>query len=63
MLHVFSINHVKLVAHAPTTTHIKGRREYAPDQGVLGSLGAGFSTSPTLNHYYKRILGDRSLIN
>jgi hypothetical protein len=27
MLHVFSINQVKLVAHTPTTTDIKGRRE------------------------------------
>jgi hypothetical protein len=28
MLHVFSINRIKLVARIPTATDIKGRREY-----------------------------------
>jgi hypothetical protein len=28
MLHVFSINRVKLLARTPTATDIKGRREY-----------------------------------
>jgi hypothetical protein len=28
MLHVFSINRVKIIAHTPTTIVIKGRREY-----------------------------------
>jgi hypothetical protein len=30
MLHVFSINRVKLVAHTQTATDIKGPREYMP---------------------------------
>jgi hypothetical protein len=43
MLHVFSLNRVKLLARTPTTTDIKGRREY-----LHRLLGAAKSFTKTI---------------